>query len=165
MNYNKANLLENETVLMQIEPHWVVFIKPIFWLVITLFILLAGPFFELTRFQLLPNTPHLYQFFAVITFGIAFFRTIKTYLDYSSSKLVITNKRFVLQNGFFKQITIEVLLIKIEKIEVIQTVFGRLMNYGKLKFPNQSSENSWININIPQRTRNILQQEILKLQA
>lgn len=163
MNYKKANLLENETILMQIETHWIVFLRPIFWLFITLVILLAGPFFELTRFQLLPNTPHLYQFFGAITFLIGFYHVLKSSLVYVSSKLIISNKRVVLQNGFFKQITIEVLLIKIDKIEVVQTLLGRLFNFGKLKFPDQHANDPWININIPQHTRNLLQQQILNL--
>lgn len=163
MTTQAIEYLENEEIVVEIAPHWVIFVKPFVWLLITMSILLVGPFFAFTRFQLIANTPALYQFLAFIAFTIAFIQVIKSYLHFSSAKLILTSKRMMIQNGFFKQSSVEILLINIERLEVVQNFIERLFNYGKLLVGSHHSHTmQFSKIAYPKWFRNIVQNEILK---
>lgn len=51
---------------------------------------------------------------------------------YMTTELVITNKKIISKFGFIKRDTIEMLLPKIESIQVNQSVLGRMLNYGSV---------------------------------
>jgi len=51
---------------------------------------------------------------------------------YTSSEFAVTNKRVIIKVGFIERRTLETLLTKVEGIEVNQTVFARLLNFGTI---------------------------------
>ncbi len=53
-------------------------------------------------------------------------------MRYMSTELVITNKKIISKFGLIKRDTIEMLLPKIESIQVNQSVLGRILNYGSV---------------------------------
>ena len=53
-------------------------------------------------------------------------------MRYMTTELVITNKKIISKFGFIKRDTIEMLLPKIESIQVNQSVLGRMLNYGSV---------------------------------
>jgi uncharacterized membrane protein YdbT with pleckstrin-like domain len=63
-------------------------------------------------------------------FGLLFW--LIAYLRYISTELAITNKKIIAKFGFIKRNTIEILLPKVQTIEVHQTLFGRMLNYGSI---------------------------------
>lgn len=54
------------------------------------------------------------------------------FLRYTTTELVITNKKIISKFGFIKRDTIELLLPKIESIQVKQSILGRILNYGSI---------------------------------
>ena len=63
-------------------------------------------------------------------FGLLFW--LGAYLRYVSTELVVTNKKVIAKFGFIQRDTIELLLPKIESIQVNQSLFGRMLNYGSI---------------------------------
>ncbi len=61
----------------------------------------------------------------LIFWGIAIAR-------YMTTELAITNKKIIAKFGFIKRDTIEILLPKIESIQVNQSIVGRMLNYGSI---------------------------------
>jgi len=50
----------------------------------------------------------------------------------STSEFAVTNRRLIVKLGLISRRTVELNLSKIESIEVHQTVFGRLLDYGTI---------------------------------
>jgi len=65
-------------------------------------------------------------------YGLGLIFWISAYLKYVSTELAITNKKIIAKFGFIKRDTIELLLPKVESIQVNQSLFGRMLNYGSI---------------------------------
>lgn len=86
-------------------------------------------------------------------------------LAMQSSEFAVTNKRVLIKSGVLSQRMLEVMLSKVESVEVRQSLFGRLSNYGTLiiggtgttREPFQYIEN-------PLEFRKHVQQQIEELQ-
>ena len=65
-------------------------------------------------------------------YGLGLIFWISAYLKYVSTELAITNKKIIAKFGFIKRDTIELLLPKVESIQVNQSLFGRMLNYGAI---------------------------------
>jgi uncharacterized membrane protein YdbT with pleckstrin-like domain len=50
----------------------------------------------------------------------------------SATEMAVTNRRVVIKTGLLSRKTIEMLLSKVESIEVSETVFGRMLGYGTI---------------------------------
>ena len=57
---------------------------------------------------------------------------VSAWIRYMSTELVITSKRVVAKFGFISRRTIEISLLKIESIQVNQSIVGRMLNFGDL---------------------------------
>jgi len=117
MSYIEKNLMEGENIIYRTKLHWIVFLWPIFWLVIAILffsggdkMIAIGGFFSLV---------------AIVT-GVAAFIT------YSTSEFGVTNKRVIVKVGFIRRNTIEILLAKVEGIFVKQGILGRILGYGSI---------------------------------
>ena len=53
-------------------------------------------------------------------------------LLYLSTEYGITNKRLVFKRGVLRLVTMEVPIDRIESIDIVQGIFGRIFHYGKL---------------------------------
>ncbi len=60
---------------------------------------------------------------AGVTFASAWFRRWTTEID-------VTNRRIVYKCGFIRRHTVEMNMDKVESVDVDQSIFGRLLNYG-----------------------------------
>ncbi len=65
-------------------------------------------------------------------FGVGLIFWIAAFIRYKTTELAITDKKVIAKFGFIKRETIELLLPKIESIQVQQSLFGRMLNYGSI---------------------------------
>ena len=65
-------------------------------------------------------------------FGIGLIFWIVAGLRYISTELVVTNKKIIAKFGFISRQTIELLLPKVESVQIRQSVIGRLFNFGSV---------------------------------
>jgi len=54
------------------------------------------------------------------------------YVKQRSTELAVTNKRIIVKRGFVRRDTIELNLIKVESLQVEQSLIGRLLNFGDI---------------------------------
>ncbi len=66
----------------------------------------------------------------LMLFCIGFITIIKPLIAYFTTEIAITNKRFILKKGLIARATCELMLGKIENIQVNQSAFGRMLGYG-----------------------------------
>ncbi|MCX6224779.1 MAG: PH domain-containing protein [Bacteroidia bacterium] len=65
-------------------------------------------------------------------FGLGLVFWLAAFIRYKTTELAITNKKIIAKFGFIRRDTIELLLPKVESIQVKQSLLGRMLNYGSI---------------------------------
>jgi len=123
MRYIERILQPGETVLYSGTIHWVIYVPTFLLSLIALALLTLvkpGP----TGMSWLIGSIAFWVA-AAVTFASAWFRRWTTEID-------VTNRRIVYKRGFIKRHTVEMNMDKVESVDVDQSIFGRLLNYGDI---------------------------------
>lgn len=148
MSYIDNNLLPSERILYRTQAHWVVFLFPLFWSLMSLYFLsvTGNPVFKLVGYLL----------------GIAaFFTWIQASIVFSSSEFGLTDKRVIIKVGLIRRNTLETLLQKIESLQVSQSILGRIFNFGTITVCGTGgSRDIFKNIDDPLVFRRAVQEQI-----
>jgi uncharacterized membrane protein YdbT with pleckstrin-like domain len=105
--YVQENLLKDEKVIFETRYHWIIY----FWSIV---FLLAAPF--TLGFTLILAIPCL----------------IAAWIDRRTSEFAITNKRAIIKVGWIRRQTIEIHLSKVESVDVVQGILGRMFGWGAI---------------------------------
>jgi uncharacterized membrane protein YdbT with pleckstrin-like domain len=118
MSYVDRHLLPGETVAYRTRLHWKLYLLPAFLVLLVLLPLaILALSSDLKILALLPAVAAL----AVI--GLAWLRR-------RGSEFAVTNKRVIIKLGVLTTRSIELLLTKVERIAVEQSLSGRICGYG-----------------------------------
>lgn len=149
MGYVDSNLMNGETVMYRTRLHKVLFLWP------SIFVAILGAlcFWILHHGTYKPIYPGLCYIVATVIL-------LPAYIRYISSEFVVTNKRVVVKVGFIQRNTVETQLQKIEAIEVEQSFFGRICNYGTIAVIGVGgTTQSFQNINNPMGFRRAVEEQ------
>jgi len=119
MGYIDKNLLEGEKVIYKTRHHKIIFIWPVVWVLLAITFLVLGKYVRQD-----------FLFFAGLFGAVALIHAFVIWIYFISSEFGITNHRVVVKEGFIKRKTMEVLLNRVESIQVEQGIMGRILNYG-----------------------------------
>ncbi len=117
MSYIEKNLMNGESILYQGKLHWAIFLWPATWLAIAIMFFGGGS-------QTAP-AGGLFVLIAILT-------GITSFINYKTSEFGITNKRVIVKVGFIRRSSVEVLLNKVEGIQVNQGILGRILGFGSI---------------------------------
>lgn len=127
MRYVESTLLENESILHEAEMSLWAFVKP---LAVAVLCLIAGVY--------------------AINGGLVTFGTwllavppnivLYVWLVRRSTEMAVTNMRVLIKTGVVKRDTWELYLTRIEGVEVDQSVWGRLFNFGDIRVRGVGTE-------------------------
>lgn len=67
-------------------------------------------------------------------YGIGLLIIISSYITYKTTEYAITNKKVLMKRGFIRRRTDELMLKKVEGVDVDQGIQGRILGYGNLVF-------------------------------
>ncbi len=165
MSYIESHLVEGETVIYQTRLHWVVMLGHI---ILGCFVLgLPGVFllyYAATqpateggnmRVMAVGGTILLICGVAAIVMGM---------VRRNATEMALTNRRVVIKTGIVGRTTIEMLLNKVESIEVNETAFGRMMGYGTIVVVGTGgTPEPFHKVDHPLEFRSQVQQQIEKL--
>ncbi len=115
MAYIDDNLTVGENVIYRAKLHWVVFLWPIICFAFAIVFLLSNVVF--------PRN---------ILLVIAIILSIRAFINYYTSEFGVTNKRVIVKAGFIRRVSLEILLTKVEGIQVSQGILGRILDYGSI---------------------------------
>ena len=73
-------------------------------------------------------------------FGIGLVFLLTAYVRYKTTELAVTNKRVIAKFGFISRHTIEMNIGKVESIQVTQSIFGRILDFGTLIIAGTGSQ-------------------------
>jgi hypothetical protein len=133
MSYVDSNLVPGETVVYQTRLHWIV----MFGHLVVGCLLLALPgvlllYYALRQTGFESSTLHIMEGGGVALLIGAIVAILMGMVRRNATEMAVTNRRVVIKTGLTSRKTIEMLLNKVESIEVNETTFGRLLGYGAI---------------------------------
>jgi uncharacterized membrane protein YdbT with pleckstrin-like domain len=165
MSYIESHLVEGETVIYQTRLHWVVMLGHI---ILGCFVLGLPGAFLLYYAATQPGTDsgnmRLMAVGGTILFigGVA--AIVMGMVRRNATEMALTNRRVVIKTGIFGRTTIEMLLNKVESIEVNETAFGRMLGYGTIVVVGTGgTPEPFHKVDHPLEFRSKVQQQIEKL--
>ena len=116
MSYVDKNLLKGEKVIFRTKRHWITFVLPS----LLAFIGIPGILGVIVGIVSGEDGSNIAMAFF---WGLIFiFPLVCAYFDYVSSEFTVTNKRVICKYGFLRKNSIEILLSKVESINVEQSL-------------------------------------------
>lgn len=134
MSYIDKSLVPGETVVYQTRLHWVVMLGHI--VAAILLALAAGGLFyyaysirgaDRAKIEAIEIIGLVLLLLAVVSLVVGAVRR-------NATEMAVTTRRVIIKTGIVSWRTIEMLLNKVESIEVTQGMFGRMMGYGTILF-------------------------------
>ena len=125
MSYIHKSLLEGEEILYLTRRHKIIFTYPVLWLI------LAAVLFGIKWvFVFKPEINFALSIFSGIFLAAALIQALVIWVNYLCAEFGITNQRVIVKEGFLKRKTIEVFLKSVESVQVDQSIWGRMLNFG-----------------------------------
>lgn len=124
MGYIDDNIMPGERITYRAYLHWIIWLEFSLWLLATL--LLLG-------LVAVVSGSAVAGLFRVVTALVAIFTLIKllqTVIEYRTSEFGVTNRRVLMKTGFIRRRTFELVLSRLESVEVAQGIAARLLRYG-----------------------------------
>jgi len=122
-NYIKKTIMPDEKVLYLARVHPALYLSMVpYFLIFEIFAYVFIIVFELG--DLVPISKLL--------FGAPFLVFVQSWITITTTELALTDKRVIAKTGLLSQQSIELNLSKVESVEVKQSLFGRMLNYGTI---------------------------------
>ena len=123
MPYVDRVLQEGESVRHIARISWITYLPGLFlWAVAGV---LAG---------ILPRDQGFYHyvilFVAVVLFVIGAILMARAWFHRVTTEIAVTNRRIIFKRGFIRRYTVEMHMDKVESVDVDQSIFGRMLDYG-----------------------------------
>jgi acyl-coenzyme A synthetase/AMP-(fatty) acid ligase len=133
LTYIESNLVPGETVIYQTRLHWIVML----WQMVLGCLLLGLPgvlllYYALSQPGIESRTLHIMEGGGVALLVCGVVAILIGMVRQNATEMAVTNRRVVIKTGLASRKTIEMLLNKVESIEVNETAFGRMLGYGTI---------------------------------
>ena len=123
MGFADKHLLEGERIVFRTNQHWLVFFPPV--LLMTAGALVAASAGELSARLLLSPVGAPYTMVSLLLLAA-------TWISRKCSEFVVTDKRVLMKTGFISRRSDELLLSRVEGIDVRQGILGRILDCGSV---------------------------------
>ena len=133
MSYIDSHLVPGETVIYETRLHWMVMLGHI--VLGCLLLALPGAFliyYAASQTGLDPTTLHIMEGGGVALLLCGAVAIVMGMVRGNATEMALTNRRVVIKTGMVGRTTIEMLLNKVESIEVKETALGRMLGYGTI---------------------------------
>lgn len=158
MAFPRKLLNEGEDVVLDLRPHWWVFVKPGALLVAAVVLL----------FVVASNIDHdvpTYVALAVVVAAIV--RLVVSYLRWSTTNFVVTTDRIVFRAGVLAKTGREIPLERLNDIAVSQSLFERFIGAGDLLIESggERGQSHFTDVRSPFEVQNIIYRELERAQS
>jgi len=127
MGYIHKSLLEGEEIIYLTRRHKIIFTYPVIWFLLSAILFVVQ---SLSLFK--PEMDIIFLVFSGIFLAAAFIHALMIWILYISAEFGITNQRVIVKEGFLKRKTVEVFLKSVESVQVDQSIWGRILNFGTI---------------------------------
>ncbi|MCB0982936.1 MAG: PH domain-containing protein [Acidimicrobiaceae bacterium] len=161
MPYPKKNLNANETVALDMHPHWWFFAEPALSLLgaIILGIIVAAK----TDGDGAGRTILVYVVIALMV--VAALWLIGRYLKWITTNFVITSNRLIFRQGVIGKSGIEIPLERVNNVNFNQSVFERILGAGDLLIESggEDGQSRFTDIRHPDKVQNLIHSQMESL--
>lgn len=148
MSYVDSNLMNGEQVIYRAKLHWIVFAWPVIWLILAIIFFISG----------VGSVGGICILLAIVT-GLV------SYINYATSEFGVTTKRVLVKVGLIRRASLEVLLSKVEGIQVNQGLLGRILGFGTVRVSGTGgTKDPFHKIAAPLQLRRQVQEQIAAVQ-
>jgi uncharacterized membrane protein YdbT with pleckstrin-like domain len=133
MSYVDKNLVPGETVIYETRLHWIVMLGHL--IVGCLLLGVPGALlltYALSQTNMDPTDLHLTQAGGVALIVCGLVVILIGVTRRNATEMAVTNHRVVIKTGLLSRKTIEMLLNKVESIEISETPIGRMLGFGTI---------------------------------
>ena len=162
MAYIESILMDNEKIIYQTKPHWIIYGTAVIWLIASLLLnSYFGPRLDLNMIMF--NYP-LYKVASFILLIFALYFGVGAFIYSISAEFAVTNYRIIMKTGFIQRNSLEILLEKVESVHVVQSILGRILSFGTIIINGVGgTKDPFPNIFNPLKFREIVQQQSEKM--
>ena len=124
MSYVERVLQPGETVRHTATIHWIVYWPGVMFAVAGLAVWGFGEFND--------HGNMFWQVVAGLLWVVALFLLVPEWFTWWTTEIAVTNRRIIFKQGFIRRSTMEMHMDKVESVDVDQSIFGRLLDYGDI---------------------------------
>ncbi len=157
MPYPRKLLNDDETVAVDLHPHWFHFAEPVAALVGSIVLGIIWMFFDSDSWY----RTALGWIAIVLIIGTAIW-TITRYISWMSSHFVVTNQRIIWKSGWIRRHGIDIPLDRVNNVVISQRILERMLGAGDLLIESagESGQQKFHDINHPERVQNQIYAQI-----
>jgi uncharacterized membrane protein YdbT with pleckstrin-like domain len=165
LSYIDKTLVPGEKVIYTTRLHWIVMVGHV---IIGVTAIVGGAFLfyyaNYHRDTLQKPAMHVFIGGGVVLLVTGLVVFFAGSVRRNATEMAVTNRRVVIKKGIASRTTIEMLLNKVETIEVNEPTFGRMLGYGSITMVGTGgTPEAFHKMNHPLEFRSAVQQQIEKL--
>jgi uncharacterized membrane protein YdbT with pleckstrin-like domain len=134
MSYAQSVLQPGETIVATGRLHWIIYRWAIAFLIAGVILVWLGSVYWPTYDTVIAVTAMTFGVLFVATFAYAWFVRWIT-------EFAVTNRRVISKRGFIWRETEEMIMDKVETVDVDQSVPGRVLGYGTMRITGTGGSN------------------------
>lgn len=134
MAYYTKVLLPDEQVRYVGTLHWSIYVRAWLWFLLAV---AAGIAAWYLRTATIPNgdpsenvTFYAAAGAAALFLILGLLALLSAWARRTTTEIVVTDRRIIFKEGFIRRRTLEMNMTKVETVDVIQSIWGRVLNYG-----------------------------------
>ncbi len=157
MAYPKKNLNANETVALDLQPHWWFFAGPAATLVLSIGVGLA----VFTAVDA-GSTKDFLKWVLIAAIAVSALWLLQRFMKWKTTNFVITSDRVIFRQGLIAKSGVEIPLGRVNNINFNQTVFERIIGAGDLLIESggEDGQQRFTDIRHPQGVQNLLHAQV-----
>ena len=157
MPYPKKNLNSNETIALDMHPHWWYFAEPVGALVLVIVLAIAqaakGPD---------GKTGDVLKLVLIGLLILTALWVIGRYLKWITTNFVMTSQRLIFRQGVIAKSGIEIPLDRVNNVNFNQSIFERFLGAGDLLIESggEDGQQRFTDIRNPEKVQNLLHAQV-----
>jgi len=127
MGYIESNLMKDEQLVYRANIHWMIFLWPMIWTVLGIWIVFMGT----------QSSPEAGDSLIGVGMGTIILLALPSWLSAVIYKLTtefgVTSKRIIAKTGLIRRRSVDLLISKLESVQVDQGILERILGAGKVE--------------------------------
>jgi uncharacterized membrane protein YdbT with pleckstrin-like domain len=129
MRYVQRVLQPGETVSYATTLHWCVYLRAVSPFLVCVAVMVSPAFIP----QFPPDLVWVVNAAAGIFALLALLRLVSAFIARATTEFAVTDRRVIYKVGLFRRSTFEMNLSKVESVGVVQSILGRMLNFGEVE--------------------------------
>lgn len=147
MAYHTKVMLPDEQLRAVGKLHWAIYLKS--WILLLLAVLAGGDFLYLRSAD--ANSPDgsfslVLEVIGGLLLLVGLLLLLSAWVRRVTTEIVVTDRRILFKEGFLRRRTMEMNMSKVETVDVVQSIPGRIFNYGTILIRGTGSSYEPLNL-------------------